>query len=214
MKLQSQESTDQLESDDDDRNRQLEREESNRKSLEIRGSAALGGLRAYQSYTFERFNETKHNAEAINAGKEFNPKQHNLMFIGQVGTGKTHLAVATARKFIPNVGTLKQANLSREVRGCQDANREDEIIKYWASIPVLILDDLGAAKDTEFMVSLLYEVIDWRYMNRPGGLIVTSNRTLDQLAEKLGDDRVPSRLAQMCKVFNLAGEQDHRLEKK
>lgn len=172
----------------------------------------LGGIRAVDTYTFENYQESKHNKLALAAALKFSTKS-NLFIVGQVGTGKTHLAVAAARKFhpLPGVDFLRQADLSRQVRGADNASSEDRIIKAWGAKQVLILDDLGSAKDTEFMVGLLYEIIDWRYMNRPGGLIVTSNRTLDQLAEKLGDDRVPSRLAQMCQVFNLLGEPDHRL---
>ena len=175
------------------------------------GAAALGGIRAFETYTLERFKQTPANAAAFKALADFNPRKDNIFLAGTVGTGKTHLAVAGARANLPRVAFLRQAELSREVRGARDAEQEGEIIRGWASVPVLILDDLGAAKDTEFMVGLLYEIIDWRYMNRPGGLIVTSNRTLDQLAEKLGDDRIPSRLAQMCKVLKMTGK-DHRIE--
>lgn len=184
------------------------------KQIRERDALALGGYRALDTYTFERFAESPDNAAALKSAREFSPR-NNLLLIGQVGTGKTHLAVAAARQFQPKpgVGFLRQQWLSREVRAADNAAEEGEIIRRWAKTPVLILDDLGAAKDTEFMVGLLYEIVDWRYMNKPGGLIVTTNRTLDQLADKLGDDRVPSRLSQMCIICNISGEQDHRLSK-
>lgn len=178
------------------------------------GAAALGGIRAWQGFTVERW-KCEGECPALEAAKSFDARKENLLLVGTVGTGKTHLAVAAARKYhpTPGVGFLRQAELSREVRSAEYAWKERDIILRWARMPVLILDDLGAAKDTEFMVGLIYEIIDWRYMNVPGGLIVTTNRTLDQLAEKLGDDRVPSRLAQMCRVFTLTGK-DYRLAKR
>jgi DNA replication protein DnaC len=52
------------------------------------------------------------------------------------------------------------------------------------------------------------------YMNMKGGLLVSSNLSLGELAERVGDDRLSSRLAQMCRgnVFSLAGEKDWRVQ--
>ena len=73
------------------------------------------------------------------------------------------------------------------------------------ALPVLVIDDLGIGRDTEFAFQTLYEIVDGRYMAMKGGLIVTSNLSLDDLAAKLGDDRIPSRLASMCKVIRMTG---------
>jgi len=176
-------------------------------------AAILGGYKALDEFTLERFiAKTDIQKTALESAKSFNPTRDNLYFVGTVGTGKSHLSVAIMRQFLGHIKVclLRQSILSRKVRSADDAEAEGRIIQEYASMGVLAIDDLGSAKDTEFMSSIIYELIDWRYMNVPGGLIVTSNRTLDQLAEKLGDDRVPSRLAQMCKVINLSGD-DHRL---
>lgn len=188
-------------------------------------SLSLGGWRAYDVYTEERFTETTINAAAFEFCKAFDPKKENVYLFGPAGTGKSHLATIAARRhiktkpnprgydgFITNVSHVKPPQLFREVRGAGDASREVAIIEDYAYSQVLIIDDIGIGKETEFANTTLFEIIDGRYMNRPGGLIVTSNLSLGDLATKLGDDRIPSRLAEMCKVFSLAGEIDRRVK--
>jgi DNA replication protein DnaC len=87
------------------------------------------------------------------------------------------------------------------------------VVKSIFSTRILVLDDLGTAKYTEFLCSIIYEIIEDRYQNHPGGLIVTSNLSLCDLAETMGDDRVSSRLAELCrgKIFSMVGETDHRI---
>lgn len=176
----------------------------------------IGGPRAWQQFTFEKMKTTSTNGPAIEAFKAFDPKKQNLYVYGPTGTGKTHLAVAAARQFLKKVPVhlLKMYTLSREIRAVmKSAAAEAEVIARYVHAGVLILDDLGVGKDTEFSTSVMYELIDGRYMNRPGGLIVTTNLTLDDLAAKLGDDRIPSRLAQMCQFVNMNGEPDRRVVK-
>ena len=179
---------------------------------------ALGGRRAMETYTESRFSVTEKNRSAHEAVLSFNPSRDNLYLFGPAGCGKSHLAAIALRrnwttKTMRNVGTVTQMEISRLVRSAQSADAEQDIISAYAYKPVLCIDDLGIAKDTDFMMTLIYEVIHARYMNMPGGLVVTSNLGLDALAQKFGDDRISSRLAQMCKVFNLSGETDYRLKK-
>ena len=176
----------------------------------------LGGLRAYQEYTFEAMVTTTTNSDVIAAAKNFERSKENIYIFGPVGTGKSHLAIAAARKYLreAQICVLKMPVLSRRIRACQRADEEQEIIDDHRRSGVLIIDDIGSEKDTEFLISILYEIIDGRYMDQIGGLIVTSNLGLDALAVKLGSDRIPSRLAQMCQILSLEGELDYRLKKR
>ena len=180
---------------------------------EARYASYIGGPRAWQQFTFEKYKTTATNGKALAALKAYDPRSQNLYIMGPTGTGKTHLAVAAARAFIKKVPVhlLKMYTLAREVRDCNRASEEAAVIAKYVHAGVLILDDLGVSKDTEFSTTVMYELIDGRYMNRPGGLIVTSNLNLDKLAEKLGDDRISSRLAQMCQFVNMDGEPDRRV---
>lgn len=172
----------------------------------------LGGKRFFDGFTVEKFTRTGKNKDALAAAIGFDPRKENLYFHGPTGTGKTHLAVIAGRRF-RDVNFLQLSDLARDIRASDGADREQDIFDYWSSNPVVILDDLGASKDTAFTLDLLYNLIDKRYRDDRNGLIITSNLSLSELSAKLSDDRVPSRLAQMCRIFSLTGEKDWRIKK-
>ena len=83
----------------------------------------------------------------------------------------------------------------QRVRDCQNAR-------------LLVIDDVGAEKASEWTQERLYSVIDHRYANCLP-LIVTSNLPPAKLAEQTGD-RAASRLAEMCKVVAMTGTDRRR----
>lgn len=153
----------------------------------------------------------------INASK-------NYFIHGDVGTGKTHLAVAIARKIITAYGKkpilVKQFELFTRLRqsfnNSSSKETEESIIKpYRSEQNVLIIDDLGGirASETDYTVETLENIIDSRYMNM-SQIIVTSNYTLAEIAGSF-HPRIASRLSQMCKgtegeIINFTGK-DRRL---
>lgn len=179
---------------------------------------AIGGLRALDAYTESKFTPTPTTQGAFLAARGFDFTTDNLYLFGPTGTGKSHLAAIASRKtfvaYNASLITVSQMEVSRMIRSCRDAEQESSTISRLGRASVLVIEDLGVAKDTEFMMATIYELLNYRYQNRPGGLIITSNLSLNELARKFNDDRIPSRLAQMCKVFNFAGEQDRRLPAK
>lgn len=190
---------------------------------------ALGGQRAVDDFNEEKFNINDKNRLAFEICKNFDPKppkNENLYIYGQTGRGKSHLAIMAARKYFGYmkpmndlysgrecvVACVKPVDIYREIRGADDANEETRIITYYINQPVLVIDDLGIGRDSEFAVTTIYEIIDGRYMNESGGLIITTNLDPGELSVKMGDDRVSSRLAQMCRIINLNGP-DYRVGK-
>ena len=162
---------------------------------------ALGGERAYSTFTLDAWKP------AFSVPAEF-PQNLSLYLHGPTGTGKTHLATAIGRaavKFPGLIRVRKPSEIYRRVRACEDAAGEIEAVEAFVNSTVLVIDDLGIGRDTEFAFQTLYEIVDGRYMAMVGGLIVTSNLSLNELSAKLGDDRIPSRLASMCRVIHTAG---------
>lgn len=141
---------------------------------------------------------------------------------GPVGTGKTHLGVATLKAAV--VGAVRARNrasmlvtsapdLLTKIRSsfCDGAAlSEDDLIQRYSSVEFLLVDDLGVERGTEFAIQTLYLIVDARYtaMRRT---VFTSNLNVTEIAERLGD-RIASRICGMGCVIHLDGR-DRRLEK-
>lgn len=165
----------------------------------------LGGIKAYESFTLDNYA----NKAAISMCDGY--PDINLYIWGAAGVGKTHLATAIVRQF-GNAILVKPQHIFRKLRGLKSGEEEQAVIDKLASKVYIVIDDLGVEKSSAFSLSSLYEIIESRDMNYVKGMIVTSNLSLAGLAEKLGDDRITSRLAGMCKIVEITGG-DHRLLK-
>lgn len=77
---------------------------------------------------------------------------------------------------------------------------ERQIIDKYNECGLLVLDDFGTSKPTDFVLQTLYLIINYRY-DYLKKTIFTSNLSLTETAEMLGDDRITSRIARMCKVI-------------
>ena len=94
--------------------------------------------------------------------------------------------------------------LLERIRRSFNAPTQSENFDDLADTPqLLVLDDLGAEKPSDWVRERLYTIINRRYEHcRP--TIVTSNLTIDQLAKQVGS-RVASRLCELCEVVELQG---------
>lgn len=173
--------------------------------------------RRFRDRTFETF-KTNDNTKDIfekvyNYTKEFTKLEkegRGLLFTGTVGTGKTHLAVAVANylmyeKIIPvkygNVTTLLGEIKSSYDK--QSKESEAEIINALSKVSLLIIDDLGKEKSSEWSNSIIYSIINNRYENyKP--TIVTTNLSIKELEDTVGDATV-SRLIEMCDGVKMNG---------
>lgn len=153
----------------------------------------------------------------------------SLYLTGARGVGKTHLAAAVVRErvldwqpyisrehpwTVPSIRWIATPDLLLDIRDSfRDGSDKSErdIIEEYTDCKLLVLDDLGAEKTTEWSLQTLYTIIDRRYRDEQQ-TIVTSNLTLNQLGDKL-DDRISSRLAELCTVIELKG-QDRRVKKR
>ncbi len=95
--------------------------------------------------------------------KEIGYPKRGLYICGEIGTGKTYLAIAIAKHCSRgNFLFLKVQDLIRKIRMCETAIEEDRTIWEIVKQRHLIIDDLGTEKTTDFSASLIYEVVDKR----------------------------------------------------
>ena len=82
---------------------------------------------------------------------------------------------------------------------------EEEIIEKYSEADFLILDDFGVERTTDWSFQLLYIIINRRYDNMKK-TVFTSNFSLGELAERLGDERLTSRIQHMCVIKKFNGD--------
>ncbi|MFM9550782.1 ATP-binding protein [Streptomyces caniscabiei] len=123
----------------------------------------------------------------------------SLLMAGVVGAGKTHQAYGAVRRLVQTgVGVrwraTTAADLYADLRPRPGADSERELAAV-SRCPLLIIDDLGAAKASEWVEEVTYRLINRRY-NHMLPTLITTNLAIKDLRAYLGD-RVTSRLAQM-----------------
>lgn len=168
------------------------------------------GKKGFDLFTFDKFKPDEGSQKAFDACRSFDPAKSSLYLWGPAGCGKTHLSGAIFRSH-PGAAFYKSTEIVRWFR-MRDPREEELEIMRLASVPVLVVDDLGVQKDSEHALTVLYEIFDRRDMDLRHGLIITSNLSMKDMAAKMGDDRIPSRIAGMCDVIELKGK-DRRISK-
>jgi DNA replication protein DnaC len=155
-----------------------------------------------------------------------------LIFSGGTGRGKTHLAVAVLRELAEVHSARGQFwdyhELMREIRSSYDpgtAITEYSLLEPIIELDVLLLDDLGAWKVTDWMTDTLFYILNRRFLARRPTLITTNYydqefrrpdadgnaMRREQSVDSL-DDRLRSRLLEMCVKVRLDGP-DRREDK-
>ena len=171
--------------------------------------------------------------------EEYPLEKAGLLFIGPIGTGKTHLAVGIIQELVRSKGVRclfsDYRELLKEIQNSYNPSvqtTELEILQPVFEAEVLVLDELGAVKPTEWVWDTVGHILNSRYNEKKTTIITTNfpNLPPGELQagragsaadaakyaarnETLGDritERMRSRLHEMCRVVQLEGS-DFRL---
>lgn len=134
--------------------------------------------------------------------EEFDGTGKGILMMGNTGLGKTHLSLGIANVIIPRGFCVLYSTVNeliRKINREQFDEAEGDTLSLAKDCDLLILDDLGVEKVTEWSASLLYEIVNTR-QNRRVPIIASTNLDFDELREKY-HDRISSRLFAMQQMF-------------
>lgn len=167
--------------------------------------------------TYKARNEIRKKAlmKAIQFANEFDGTQ-SIILQGQVGAGKTHLAMAIVGELIekytiiPFMYTEEIGRLKVDRNSFYEENQEHYRNKMdkFKNAPVLLIEDLFWGKKSEQELEVMYEILNYRYNNKKPMIITTEldNSKLLILNEALG-----SRLMEMCRGYMVSFGKDEEL---
>lgn len=152
--------------------------------------------------------------------KELEKGKKGIYLYGAVGTGKTHICWALKKsyddpsqfKFIRLwnvVDFIQEIKKDFDRSPAERHNLEDIVMNPRSPEKILILDDIGAERTSDFVLDVLYRIVNFRYIHKLP-TIFTSNYSIEDLADRIGE-RTASRIVEMCEIIELTGE-DRRLK--
>lgn len=174
-------------------------------------SLNAGLSREQVAQTFESFQPAPLSQAAYAAAFDWALRAQDWLVIhGEPGSGKSHLAAAAVNRL---AGAGRQvrywyaADLARAAKRQigQGGNAEDEFVTGVKELPILVIDDLGAAQLTDYVLRVFEEIVDHRYRHRLATLItlisapsVAKEDVSESICRRMEDPKV-------CKiVYNAA----------
>ena len=158
-------------------------------------------------------NDDRRNEKLSNAMKKYADEfaEHKksgqgLLLMGTVGTGKTFYAACIANALLDKGYRVKMTNFATIANDLWSCDDKSEYMRSLNRYSLLILDDLGIERSTDYMREMVYNIVDNRY--RSGlPMIVTTNLTGQQLtkAEDIGYQRIFDRVMERCHPVKVEG---------
>ncbi len=185
--------------------------EMRRKQLEIRKDETFS-LSEMKEWTFE--NDDGKNPSLTEAMKRYADgfpkmieKAQGILLYGNSGTGKTFAACEVANELIEKGYKVFVSSFSRMANAMQATwegrqNYLNDLSRYH----LLVIDDLGVERQTEYMQEIVYNIIDARYRSRLP-LIVTTNLDISEIKNPrdISNTRIYDRLIEMCFPIEVKG---------
>lgn len=168
----------------------------------------------FRNMRFENFNYESNleTMEAYATAKSYSKsfgeirvaRRNSIMLMGQVGSGKTHLAMAISNTLLDSsVGVIYmpyRSIITKIKQSITDEENYQREINRYKEAQVLFIDDLFKGRITEADINVMFEIVDYRYFKK-SPIIVTTEKTIDELIEI--DEAIGSRLYEMSKGYEI-----------
>lgn len=178
------------------------------------------------AYTFENADENTDKEiikKAKNYVKHFEEMRKDnvgLLLYGNVGSGKTYMACSIANAIITEYSyNVKMRNFAQILNDLQKGGftlDRNEYIEQTTNPTLLILDDFGIERNTEYALEQIYNVINARYLKaRP--TIITTNLNFKDIEKEQEDimlGRIYSRIIEMCLPLRVIGVDRRKIQSK
>lgn len=153
--------------------------------------------------------------------RKYTRDSKGLLFMGPPGIGKTHLAVSVLKELISKKTVpclfydfrdlIKEIQKTYSQLKSQEIIPESSVLDPVLEIEVLLLDELGATKISDWLQDMLMYILNQRYNDRLPTIITTNwlnasvLRPDESLEERIGT-KLRSRLYEMCKEYEIVGK--------
>lgn len=138
---------------------------------------------------------------------EMKQKSKGLLFWGPLGTGKSYAVACIANALLERNVTVKMTNFNTIVDTMFRAENKAEYMNELSRCSLLIIDELGLERSSEYALGIIFDVIDHRYRSgKP--LITTTNLPLKEIKGEPNIDkrRIYDRILEQCTPILVDGE--------
>ena len=174
----------------------------------------------FRDASFSGYKVRKENQEAhklaqnyVKRFHEMKEKNQGLLFYGPVGTGKSFTAACIANALMEQNITVIMTSFVKILQDIQGLENEANYIQILNSASLLIIDDLGAERNTDYALEKVYNVIDSRIRtDKP--MILTTNLELSEMLQStdIRYKRVYDRIFETCYPVEMPGKSFRQIE--
>lgn len=196
----------------EEKKRQEEYEEQMRRINRLKEASMMD--KKYREVTFDKYEVREENKKVFEMAKKYADrfqdmykKNQGLLLYGPVGTGKSFTAACIGNYLLNNAKPVIMTSFVKILQDIWENDREAEYITILNSASLLIIDDLGAERETDYALEKVYNIIDSRVRaNKP--MIITSNLELNDMmeCEDIRKKRIYDRILECCYPMYVGGK--------
>lgn len=196
----------------EEKKRQEEYEEQMRRINRLKEASMMD--KKYREVTFDKYEVREENKKVFEMVKKYADrfqdmykKNQGLLLYGPVGTGKSFTAACIGNYLLNNAKPVIMTSFVKILQDVWENDREAEYITILNSASLLIVDDLGTERETDYALEKVYNIIDSRVRaNKP--MIITSNLELNDMmeCEDIRRKRIYDRILECCYPMYVGGK--------